>query len=145
MKQFTDFLLDKDKGYYDISIKGNDFATTKGLDTSILASLLTDGRASESEQPNALFRRGWWGDYFNDIPVGSKLWFAENRPLDTTTRNYVIDYAKQCLQWLTTQGFVDTINVNASINLQSGSITLIISLIKNGNVTERQFEILEST
>jgi phage gp46-like protein len=146
MTTATDFLVQKTtNGYYDIIQNGQMFAKTAGLDTSLLVSLLTDKRASESEQLNSLLRRGYWGDIFVDYPYGSKLWISANSSLSNLSRNSIIDNVKNSLNWLIQENFADTINVEANVNLQAGSVSIIIKIIKDGNVTQRQFEILENT
>lgn len=145
MTDFVDVKLDKSKGYYDIVIEGEDIAGTEGLDTSILVSILSDARATESEQPNELARRGWWGDLFNTYPIGSKIWLATSKSLTQLTVNEINDYIKNCLQWMINENYADSINVDTIINYINESVDVTVLINKSGIVTEQQLVILENT
>jgi len=140
----TDFLLNKDKGYWDISVS-NDIDSTEGLDTSILTSIFTDSRASDSEQPVPLLRRGWWGDGYTRSSLGSKVWLTINRPITDETSNYISSYVSQALQWLIDDKFFTKIDVSTSVDIEKGVIYLYIMSTKNDIITKRIFEVLQET
>jgi phage gp46-like protein len=141
----VDLLLDTSKGYYDISLGSDgDIAGTYGLNTALIVSLLTDARASESEQADPLLRRGWWGDLFGDVgdEIGSKLWLSFNQPLSTLSKNYIINYTIASLNWLIADDLADSVTADAEIDYENDTVTLTINIYKDSSVIQRQFNVV---
>lgn len=143
--EFVDIAFTKENGYYDLFIENGDLGKTKGIETSILTSLFTDARASESEQPVARYRRGWWGDAYRQEPTGSKLWLVLNNPLTDLTSNQVISFSYSALDWMISEGYFTDLKTSASVDLATGTLNLSIDSSANNKVTSRVFEIVRET
>ncbi len=90
-----------------------------GLRTAVLLSLFTDRVAqpdyvAPAGSPQG--RRGWWGDTYEDSPIGSRLWQL-NRSVtsgSTALLNEATDICLEALQWLVTAGAVASVSVICS-------------------------------
>jgi len=99
-------LWDNDLIEGDIEYDNGELTIEDGLETAVIMSLFTDGRASiEDTLPDSGSedRRGWWGDQVAEVKddeIGSKLWLLER---STTIQETLINaeiYIKDCLQWM---------------------------------------------
>jgi phage gp46-like protein len=90
----------------------------EGLESAVLISLFTDRRATASDIPDPINRRGWWGDTYpdiNDDQIGSRLWLLDRaKTWDQALRNAEI-YALESLQWMIDDGVALTVEATASI------------------------------
>ena len=113
----ADILLKKINGYWDIDFTNGDLTMTRGLETAILMSLFVDARASSSEMPDAMRRRGWFGNKLNGYDndeMGSKLWLLSQSRRTQNTLNLAKTYCVNCLAWLLTDKIADKIDVDVS-------------------------------
>jgi phage gp46-like protein len=115
----TDFTLEK----FDISIdESGDITADDSFDTSIFASLYSDGRADASQIAPPENGRRWNGDANTTLEVylfGSKLWLLDQERLTQPTVNKARDYAQASLQWIIDLGFATRIDVRAKRNFNS--------------------------
>lgn len=83
----------------DYSIENGRLAQDDGLNSMIYAMLMTDARASVSDElpPGVSDRRGWPGDSFAAHPWGSRLWLLKREKLTTQTIQRAQDYAQVAL------------------------------------------------
>ena len=130
----TDMILSKNSdGVYDISLDENgDFATTKGLDTAIILSVLCDARADPSEMPDQFRRRGWIGG-----EIGSKLWLYEQSRLNNSTVIGCKDAVVSGLKWMTDKGYAESFDVVAS--QEGGVVGLAMTLTASSGEAYREF------
>lgn len=145
--QSIDAVLTLKGSFYDINFDSTgDIETADFLDTSIIMSLLTDARASDSEMPIPQNRRGWIGD--EDDPSfnsGSKIWLYEQARLTRTTMNGVGDAAESSLQWLLDEDIALEQTVSTFLSGNSGLNVLIETQRPNSEVESRSFPLWENT
>lgn len=138
-----DIALNKDSGYYDISIDADgDIATQDSFDTALLMSLFCERRALPSEVATAHHRRGWIGN--DDFEIGSKLWLYEQARITRDTINGVNTEAKNGLQWLIDDSLVESVNVSTSVVNNSISISAEIKRF-NSAVEYRYYDLWSNT
>lgn len=131
---------DDDTGLQDVSLTNGDFTYVDSFDTSITVSLLGDERADKSEVPTAEFRRGWWGNQFNDditFQLGSKLWLLKQARKTQATLNLAINAAQNALQWLVTDGHAE--NVRVAGEFTTNGIGLTITIERDQARTETKY------
>jgi phage gp46-like protein len=108
-------LIADELGIYDIGIDSDgDLTKDDSFDTSIIVSLFTDARADESEQSIPERRRGWWGDLFNDAPIGSKLWLLYQAKRTQPKLNSAKGYAQDSLSWLVSDKYAKSISITSN-------------------------------
>ena len=139
---------DATTGEFYTELSNGDFLTNDSFDTSLTISLFGDKRADPSEVSAVQNRRGWWGNPFNtddiDFELGSKLWLLHQARATSETLNKAIDYAKESLQWLVTDGHAQRVNVSG--NLSRNNIQLVITIFRESGVTEtRYYDLWENT
>lgn len=129
VKQVWDFTLD-DSG----DINTDDF-----FDTAILMSLFAEKRATSSEVPDSVKRRGWIGNESNDdnFEIGSKIWLYEQARLDSDTLNGIKSAALDGLNWFIKRGYA--VNFAADVALISGIVTLQIDIFRPNSPVDRRF------
>lgn len=144
-----DIAIEKDDdGIYDIRIgPDGDFVTTAGFNTSILMSLFCERRASEDDVPDAAKRRGWVGNETDSVPgfeIGSELWLNEQTRNNTKTKNAQVDAAKESLQWLGDDEYLNDLQVSGI--LRSEGVELEVRLVrKTGKIDKLYFKLWENT
>lgn len=131
----------------DLNIVNGQFEVDDGFDTALFISLFEEKRADQSEQAVNFLRRGWWGNELQDIPgfeIGSKLWLVYQARKTQTILNLAQTYARDGLQWLIDQGFLDDLTVDG-IFFGDG-IKLTINLIRSNDiVATRSFDLWNNT
>jgi phage gp46-like protein len=108
-------LMPDDFGIGNIELTENDAAIDDGLNTAVYISLFTDARVDD-ENENLLDdkadKRGYWGDVFEEKPMGSKLWLlAREKKLNAVLEKAKI-YSIDALKWLIDDGIAKEIIVN---------------------------------
>ena len=141
-------LIKDERNNFDIGIGSDgDLLATDGFDTSILLSLGTDARASESEVQDSIKRRGYVGDEFFDnenFNHGSKLWLLEQARVTNDTRNSAVNYAELALQWFVDENYLDS--VTASGLLSPTQITISIKgITREGNTESFSYQVWNNT
>lgn len=142
MLDFVDVALTENN---DISFDENgDFNLTNGFNTSLDVSLFADARADNDEMSVPQLRRGWWGNLFLDVEIGSKLWFLDQATNIQERLTQAINYARIALQWLVDRQLADNIQVEGTQD--ESSIFLNITVQKDGNIiTERNYQLWRNT
>ena len=140
-------LVKNEDSIYDIVIENGDLKSTDGLDTAILVSMLTDGRASSSQVSEQSLRRGWIGNEQNtdpDFDLGSKRWLLDQAALTQKTVNDAISFDKESFEWMLTDGLIKDLTVTAT-SVPDNIITFITFLRFNNETFKKQFELWENT
>lgn len=147
MKQDIAVVVDSITGARDIAI-GNDgdLLAVEGFETSIDLSILTDGRASESEVSRAEDRRGWIGDLVQDTGenVGSTLWLYEQRRIDQSVLNAISDSARKALEWMVTRGIAKDVNA-VTTQTSPFSVRLETTVNVGSDIVTRYFDLWDNT
>lgn len=99
----------------------------EGLRTAITLSLYVDQRVEEDELEPGLENRGWWGDLFEDIPFGSKLWLLEREKVTNETLIRYEQYVREALQWLIDDSIADSLSVKATFSGQNIYCEIVIT------------------
>lgn len=120
------------------------------LSRSVVISLFTWQRASQSDEVDNDQRMGWWGDTFAENKgdkIGSKLWLLLRQKVTDETLLRAQEMADDALQWLVEDGICTEISVSVErdsndpnrINLsvileqEQGKTSYEIKDILNGN------------
>jgi phage gp46-like protein len=102
-------------GIGNIELAENDVAIDDGLNTAVYISLFTDARVydeTENLLDDKTDKRGYWGDVFEEKPMGSKLWLlSREKKLNAVLEKAKI-YSSDALKWLIDDGIAKEIIVN---------------------------------
>lgn len=123
------------------SIRGGDLRTDSELRTSVLVSLFSDARALESDQipDGSSDPRGWCGEVFSKVSIGSRLWLLDRSVLSDEVVRKVKDYISEALSWMVTEKVASRVNVQTERYKNHGVIASIEIYRNNRNV---QFELV---
>lgn len=91
------------------------------LEQLVWISLFTDRAAEDGDTlpddgGDPIYRGGWWGDTYAEIPgrkIGSRLWLLRNRPLTATTPDVARAYIDEALAWMVQDGIVARVESRA--------------------------------
>jgi phage gp46-like protein len=125
-----------------------DFRAEQGLATQVLICLMTDARVDDSELPDGVENRGWFGDSFDqaegETPIGSKLWLLRRRSIYDGIETDVEDYVREALQTLIDQGVIVSLDVVVTADRSRNRLDYEVSLYgKSGTLTYNQkFQLL---
>ena len=99
-------------GPADIKVTGNALHTDPGLETSVLISLFSHGRANDADiLPHGFETRGgWWGTSLDPKVTLSKRWLLGRSVIDQTTFKLCEQYDKDSLQWMIDDGIAASID-----------------------------------
>lgn len=144
-----DILIEKDNdNLYDISFEDGDFKLTDGLDTAIVLSLFTDGRADSSEVSEPILRRGWIGNEQNeneDDYFGSKLWLLEQARINNDTSNRVTSFSQDALSWMINSDYAKKLDINSEISDKDKIRINIVFTTINNKTESRQYKLWQNT
>lgn len=94
-----------------------DLLTGSDLESAVLVSLFTDGRAPADYIPTdgSNNRRGHWSDSFEPSPVGSALWTFRRRKKtdDTSLLIEISNCCKIALDWMLKSGIAASVDAQA--------------------------------
>lgn len=132
MNKYVDLKLERlSDGSYDLVIgDAGDFTATEGLDTTVLASILSDARASESEVGMASNRGGWLGNLAPvviDRQLGGLLWTLEQRRRTTDNLNLAVDAVQKSLDWLVESNIAKSVECTGALSADGAIISVIIT------------------
>ena len=122
------------EGDFNFLTDTQDLESDSSLETAVMISLFTDGRAKEDDilpDPNSLDRRGWWGNLVSDIKgdkEGSRLWLL-NR--EKTTESVLVrakQYVEESLQWMIEDKVASKIEVEVERQGVVGNDVLAIGI-----------------
>jgi len=116
-------------GPADIKVTGNALHTDPGLETSVLISLFSNGRASDADILPQGFdtRGGWWGTALDPKVTLSRRWLLGRSKIDQTTLKLCEQYDKDALQWMVDDNIaasIDSIAVRGGINQINSIVTI---------------------
>ncbi|HBD37518.1 phage GP46 family protein [Cupriavidus sp. UBA2534] len=97
----------------DWQMSGALLTTGNDLETALLISLFTD-RVAEPEDvipDGSNDPRGWWGDEFGTVKIGSRLWLLDRSKQTQETLQRAYDYIVEALQWMIDDGVVAKFDV----------------------------------
>lgn len=117
----TDIALvfDQQTMLFDLQIEDGDLLADSGLYTPMVVSLFTDAMAQNGDQvPEAAPGqagdiRGWWPQAVTGQGIGSRLWLLWREKELPLTLARARQYAQQALAWLSEQGIVLNLAVEA--------------------------------
>ena len=144
MQQGIDLKLTRKKelgNIYDISIVDGQLELTDNFDTNLQMSVYCERRADSSEVLLPQQRRGWWGNELSEtvgFEIGSKLWLLQQARLTKDTLNKAIAYTQEALDWFVEHKLLKRVQVEASLNGNSG-IRLTIKLTRFSDEVETRF------
>lgn len=113
---------------YDIGIFNDDFILDRGLETSVLISLFSDGREEERETD----KRGFWGaavldEDRNGAQFGSKLWLLMREKQIDETLVKIREWCDAALQWMIDEKIATRVNTAAEY-LRMGTVLIQIEI-----------------
>ncbi len=88
---------------------------------AIKICLLSDRASSPNERKEG---KGWWGDFFSDVELGSDLWRLERSVLSKEALQDAEIYASYCLKWLIEKKILKSLQIKA----HSEQSTLILEI-----------------
>ncbi len=102
----------------DWSIAAGGVALGPDIESAVLVSLFTDRLASPDFVPTdgTADRRGWWGDTYQSVPIGSRLWQLD-RAAKSAAASIPLQargYCAEALQWLITADVAATVVVDTA-------------------------------
>ena len=146
MEQKADisFVRQEGKPYCDIELENNDIVRDNTLISAATIMVLTDSRATFEDISSAnLFPtfpydlRGWWGDTFRDVPIGSKLWLNRRRKATDQVLLLHKQYAEEALLPLILSGIAKRIPVDASWTSR-GVMEMNIQIVRSDDSVTQQ-------
>ncbi|MEH6630156.1 MAG: phage GP46 family protein [Halopseudomonas aestusnigri] len=131
----------------DMSMQLGDIITGREIETAVIMSIFTWRRANaDDELPEGeTSRQGWWADTYTDVPndkIGSRIWLARRRKMNQTTRVFIYDCIKECLQWLIEDQIAVKIDIETERQGLSTLATKIIIHETSGAVTALQYSLI---
>ncbi|MEK0324571.1 MAG: phage GP46 family protein [Nitrosopumilus sp.] len=139
-----DIALDQTKGYFDVVFTDREIKPTEGFDTAMWVSLFSDQRATASEQPDPLKRRGWIGDIDAIDEIGSKLWFLDQARIVTSSLNKAIDFAQKSLNWMIEDSLAKKIDITGELRPDT-IILFVVVTTPDGAITNFSVDIWRKT
>lgn len=107
-------LWDNTQALGDWTLAEGDLQTGQDLETACLVSLFSDRLATPDFVPtdgsNDL--RGWWGNYYLTVPIGSNLWQLERAKATRGNLGLAQSSTQAALQWLIDDGIAVSVIVN---------------------------------
>lgn len=121
---------DVERSRGDWQLSGADLLRGDDLATAVLVSLFTDRlcQADDVIPDGTDDRRGWWGDSFEAVAIGSRLWLLERSKLTADVARQAEDYCREALQWLIDDGVVVRLDVSTQVVVAAVG-RLVISLV----------------
>lgn len=128
--------------YGDYVLAGADLQKGDDLQTAVLISLFSDRVANDDDviPDNTNDPRGWCGDQFSDVPIGSRLWFLRRAKRTQQTLQDAQGYALEALQWLLTDGIVAAVDVYCQWQALSFLAMQVTIIEFNGNVRTLNYQ-----
>jgi phage gp46-like protein len=143
-----DAKFSKPSGYYDLTIGSDgDIEKVNSFDTAILLSVFGSfRRASATEQSDPSKRRGWMGNQFQKVELGSKLWLLYQARLTNKTINDARTYLNQCLSWLVEFEYAKNVSTVVRRNIQTGQMIGDVTILaSDGTTNQRSFVLWSNT
>lgn len=128
-------LVFSNEGFGDVVMAGQDLARDDGLESAVLISLFTDGRADPSQlaiDDDHADLRGYWGDVAPPVPgdeLGSHLWTLARAKQTAQTLERARTYCEKALAWLVDDRVAQEVDVDAAYTAR-GVITVAIDILR---------------
>ena len=134
-------LIQQSNGTFDIALDGPDLATDDGLQTAVIVSLFSDGRAHDDDtiSDGSMDRRGWWAAGINAVPGdvwGSRLWLLGREKQLTEVLPRAKEYAEESLRWLVDDGVARSVSATAVV-VRDGVLGLQIEIARANDAVAR--------
>ena len=114
----------------DLVVEDKHIKTDTGLESAVIISLHTDERVGHTEEhPGAVGdRRGWWGDQFLKLPLGSKVWTLTREKLTPKILPKLVAEVTAALVWLKAAGLAAKIEATAEIyDSKTAAVKILIT------------------
>ncbi|WP_044469806.1 phage GP46 family protein [Mannheimia massilioguelmaensis] len=127
----SDLAIAWTNGQGDLVDVGGSLLLDDTLTNAIVISLFTDARVDGA--------RGWWGNSFAELEMGSKLWtLTRAKQLDDVLAD-AEHYANTALQWMVRDKLVQAIAATATNPTNAKLLLTIDVTLLNGRVEQRMF------
>lgn len=128
----------------DVRVVGGQVDVDDGLETSLIISLFSKGRARvDDELPYGdTSRGGWWGDTYSDVAgdrIGSRLWLLDREKQLPEVVARAREYAREAVQWLIDDGIAEAVEVEAEV-VSQGVLGIGIKVIRPSNARQFRFQ-----
>lgn len=126
----------------DIAVENADIVPDNSPGTLVIISLFTDRRALDSDvlPDGGTDRRGWWGDSYQQNPIGSRLWLLSREKQMSVVLRLAKFYAEEALEWMTEDGHIRSAVVSAT-SPADGFLLLNVQLtLPDGSVLPLEFK-----
>lgn len=128
----------------DWSAANGDLVTGSDLETSVLICLFTDRVLPDDMTPpdGTDDRRGWAGDTYAELPIGSRLWTLRRRSISNVSAllRDAQDICNEALAPLLTDGVAANIDVQ-TFYPSPGQLGIIVTITEpNGNVSTFNYQ-----
>ncbi|HCR3993488.1 TPA: phage GP46 family protein [Morganella morganii] len=126
----------------DIAVENADIVLDNSVGTLVIISLFTDRRALDSDvlPDGGTDRRGWWGDSYQQNPIGSRLWLLSREKQMSSVLHRAKFYAEESLAWMTEDGHIRSAVVSAT-SPADGFLLLNVQLtLPDGSVLPLEFK-----
>lgn len=133
-------------GDFELADGEGDLVRETGLETAVMISLFTDGRADDDDElDNPDDKRGWWGDLTtgDDDLIGSKLWLLDRSKTTNETIEKTKQYIEEALQWMIDDGVAAkvAIEVERQGDPENARLATLIKIHKSdGNIENFKFD-----
>lgn len=91
-------------------MKANIHNASEDIVEAIQVCLLSSRANNANERRDG---KGWWGDFFSDVELGSDLWRLERTVLSKETLRNAEIYASYSLRWLVEKKILKSLHVKA--------------------------------
>ena len=131
---------DNARGHADVVFVDGQLVDDPGLITACLISLYTDKRDPSAPEGE---REGWWGTQLDELggEWGSLLWTLRRALPTEDTRQKAEGYATASLEWLKTDGYVETITAKAvwtKPNPGAADLAIEVYIKRPGDIAPRR-------
>ncbi|ARK86036.1 phage GP46 family protein [Burkholderia pseudomallei] len=125
----------------DWSMSGALLTTGNDLETAVLISLFTDRIAEPDDMipDGSNDPRGWWGDEFSTVKIGSRLWLLQRAKQTQETLQRAYDYIVEALQWMIDDGVAAKFDVYVEWTAASELGAQIIAYKQDGSTVANAY------
>ncbi len=122
----------------DWSVAAGDLATGGDLYNAVLISLFTDRVLPAAAAPpdGTTDHRGWAGDTYAEMPIGSRLWTLKRYAIASVSGllQDAQDICNEALAWLVVDGVADSVSVQ-TYYLGQGQLGIAVAIVQPGGGT----------
>lgn len=98
-----------------------------GLENYVLISLSTNKRARDIDPLpfKDSDKQGWWGDIFEDVEIGSRLWLRQRDRISNELFTNITQDVEDALQWMIDDNIIDRLSVSVERSTTRNNEVLI--------------------